>query len=268
MNHAEIAVIGGTGMYQADMLDDTAWREIRTPYGTADVLTGTLKGRPVAFLTRHGKEHSVPPHLINYRANIMALKQLGVKRIIATAAVGSLNEKMKPLDFVLADQFLDFTKNRRNTFFEGGDQGVVHLDVTNPYCGQARVFIEAQAQALGLPVHQGGCYVCTEGPRFETPAEIRMFKQLGGDLVGMTSVPEVLLAKEAGICYATVCMVTNFAAGISPDPLSHEEVIEAMAELNENVSKLIMRVLGEIPEGFHCGCGAMGERFAKIMGGG
>jgi 5'-methylthioadenosine phosphorylase len=261
----EIAVIGGTGVYQADMLRDAGWREARTRYGTAEVLTGRLEDRPVAFLTRHGKGHSVPPHLINYRANIMALKQLGVRRVIATAAVGSLNEAMKPLDFVLADQFLDFTKTRINSFFEGGADGVVHLDVSDPYCRWLRGIVEAQAKALGMPVHQGGCYVCTEGPRFETPAEIRMFKQLGGDLVGMTSVPEVLLAKEAGMCYAVIAMVTNYAAGISENPLSHAEVLEAMDTLSGNISKLIMETLKTVPAEASCDCGRMGEPFDRLM---
>ncbi|MDR1204598.1 MAG: S-methyl-5'-thioadenosine phosphorylase [Peptococcaceae bacterium] len=266
MEPVEIAVIGGTGVYRADMLEDAAWREVRTRYGAAEVLVGRLEGRSAAFLTRHGKGHSAPPHLINYRANIMALKQLGVRRVVATAAVGSLNERMKPLDFVLADQFLDFTKARKNTFFEGGADGVVHLDVSDPYCHEVRSVIEAQAKALGMPVHQGGCYVCTEGPRFETPAEIRMFRQLGGDLVGMTSVPEVLLAKEAGMCYAVIAMVTNYAAGISENPLSHAEVLEAMDTLSGNISRLIMGTLSVMPAEASCGCGNMGERFAKMMG--
>jgi 5'-methylthioadenosine phosphorylase len=268
MAPAEIAVIGGTGVYRADMLKDAEWREVRTRYGAAEVLTGYLENRRTAFLTRHGKGHSVPPHLINYRANIMALKQLGVRRIVATAAVGSLNEAMKPLDFVLADQFLDFTKTRKSSFFEGGAEGVVHLDVSDPYCRDVREIIEAQAKALGMSVHQGGCYVCTEGPRFETPAEIRMFKRLGGDLVGMTSVPEVLLAKEAGMCYAVIAMVTNYAAGISKASLSHAEVLEAMDTLSGNISRLIMGTLSALPAESSCGCGAVGERFAKIMGNG
>jgi 5'-methylthioadenosine phosphorylase len=270
MEPVEIAVIGGTGVYQADMLADAQWREVRTLYGAAEVLVGSLENRPAAFMTRHGRGHSTPPHLINYRANIMALKQLGVRRIVATAAVGSLNEAMKPLDFVLADQFLDFTKTRQSTFFEGGPEGVVHMDVSDPYCYELRRVVEIQAKALGMSVHQGGCYVCTEGPRFETPAEIRMFKQLGGDLVGMTSVPEVVLAREAGMCYAVVAMVTNYAAGISKNPLSHAEVLEAMDALSGNISRLIMRTLPAIPAETSCDCGSMKAQFetqfAKVMG--
>jgi 5'-methylthioadenosine phosphorylase len=267
MEPIEFAVIGGTGVYRADMLEGAAWREVRTRYGGAEVLTGYLGNRRLAFLTRHGKGHSVPPHLINYRANIMALKQLGVRRVVATAAVGSLNEAMKPLDFVLADQFLDFTKTRKNTFFEGGADGVVHLDVSDPYCRRVREVVEIQAKTLGMRVHQGGCYVCTEGPRFETPAEIRMFKQMGGDLVGMTSVPEVLLAREAGMCYAVIAMVTNYAAGISTAPLSHGEVLEAMDTLSGNISRLIMETLRALPAEDGCDCGRGGEQFDRIMAG-
>lgn len=255
----DLAVIGGTGVYNAEMLSKTKEIDIENRYGKVSILTGEYQNRRIAFLSRHGKGHSVPPHLINYRANIMALKELGVKRIIATAAVGSLNEKMKPQDFVIVDQFLDFTKNRQSTFFEGGSEGVVHTDVTQPYCPDLGGFIYQKAQELGLSVHQGGCYVTAEGPRFETPAEIKMYKMLGGDLVGMTSVPEVVLAREAGICYATVAMVTNFAAGISKEALSHAEVLEVMGLLSNNISKLIMAVLGEVPLKGSCSCGGRND---------
>lgn len=254
MLKVDLAVIGGTGVYKADMLEQVKEVEVETPYGKANLLAGLYKGRSVAFLARHGKGHSVPPHLVNYRANIMALKKLGAKRVIATAAVGSLNEKMGPRDFVIIDQFLDFTKSRPQTFFEGGHQGVLHVDVTDPYCREIRQFLLQKARELNFSVHDGGTYVCTEGPRFETPAEIKMFKVLGGDLVGMTSVPEVVLAREVGLCYATVAMVTNFAAGISPDPLTHGEVLQVMSELSANISQLIMTVLETIPLAGNCTC--------------
>jgi 5'-methylthioadenosine phosphorylase len=255
MLKVDLAVIGGTGVYKADMLEQVKDVEVETPYGKVNLIAGFYKGRSVAFLARHGKGHSVPPHLVNYRANIMALKKLGAKRVIATAAVGSLNEKMGPKDFVIVDQFLDFTKSRPQTFFEGGPQGVLHVDVTDPYCREVRQFLLQKARELNFRVHDGGSYVCTEGPRFETPAEIKMFKVLGGDLVGMTSVPEVVLAREAGLCYATVAMVTNFAAGISPDPLTHGEVLQVMDELSANISQLIMTVLETIPLEGNCTCG-------------
>lgn len=254
MVKAELAVIGGTGVYNADMLEKADNVEIATAYGNVNLLVGTYQKRNVAFLSRHGSGHSVPPHLVNYRANIMALKKIGVKKVIATAAVGSLNDSMKPGDFVIVDQFLDFTKARASTFFEGGAKGVVHTDMTDPYCREVREFIYEIALRQGLLVHMGGCYVTAEGPRFETPAEIRMYKMLGGDLVGMTSVPEVVLAREAGLCYATIAMVTNFAAGISPHILSHSEVVEAMNKSSQNISRLIMNILEEIPLNSTCGC--------------
>lgn len=241
-----IAIIGGTGVYDPSILKNVYDDKMNTPYGEVAYKIGEFGDKKIAFIPRHGSHHSIPPHLINYRANIWAIKKLGVGHIIATTAVGSLNERMKPGDFVLVDQFLDFTKNRVSTFYEGGDRGVVHLDVTEPYCPKLRSFIEQAAQQLNLPIHNGGVYVCTDGPRFETPAEIKMFKQLGGDLVGMTNVPEVVLANEAEMCYSTISMVTNFAAGISPQVLTHAEVLEIMAENGEKLKKLIMRSIENI----------------------
>ncbi|MFZ5824457.1 MAG: S-methyl-5'-thioadenosine phosphorylase [Bacillota bacterium] len=250
-----LAIIGGTGVYDPRILENIREEIITTPYGDAKVRIGTYQGEAVAFLARHGTNHSVPPHLINYRANIWALKMLGVERVIATTAVGSVNRNMKPGDFVLTDQFIDFTKGRASTFFDGGEAGVVHTDFTEPYCPEVRAILAGAAKEANIAAHNGGTYVCTEGPRFETPAEIRMFATLGGDLVGMTNVPEVVLAREAGICYTTVSMVTNFAAGISPTNLTHEEVLEVMAANSENLKRLVMAALASIPAERHCHCG-------------
>lgn len=249
-----LAIIGGTGVYDPKILSNIREEEVTTRYGTIRLTIGTYEGQEVAFLPRHGANHSVPPHLVNYRANIAGLKKLGVERVIATTAVGSLNPNMKPGDFVLVDQFLDFTKGRPSTFFEGGPDGVVHTDFTEPYCTELRSIMLKAARGLNITVHDGGCYVCTEGPRFETAAEIKMFAKLGGDLVGMTNVPEVVLAREAGLCYATVSMVTNFAAGISNAPLSHQEVLDMMAANGENLKRLIMTTLPSIPVERHCRC--------------
>lgn len=250
-----LAIIGGTGVYDPRILSDIREEEVRTPYGDVRLRVGTYEGEEVAFLPRHGAKHSVPPHLINYRANIWALKHLGVERVIATTAVGSTNLAMKPGDFVIVDQFIDFTRGRTETFFEGGEQGVVHTDFTEPYCPECRKVMKQAAAGLPVVVHERGCYVCTEGPRFETPAEIRMFQKLGGDLVGMTNVPEVTLAREAGLCYATVSMVTNFGAGISPTPLTHEEVLEVMAQNSENLKRFVMGTLPNLPRERGCTCG-------------
>lgn len=243
---SQIAIIGGTGVYDPNILKNISEKCVSTPYGDVTFKSGEYAGKSVAFIPRHGSKHSIPPHLINYRANIWAMKKIGVTHIIATTAVGSLNLEMKPGDFVIVDQFLDFTKNRVSTFYEGGKRGVVHLDVTEPYCPTLRATIKKAADELGISAHDHGVYVCTEGPRFETPAEIKMFEKLGGDLVGMTNVPEVVLAHEAEICYSTVSMVTNFAAGISPQPLTHAEVLETMATNSDKIRKLIMNSIDKI----------------------
>lgn len=249
-----MAIIGGTGVYDPNILENIRDESVSTPYGDITVKIGEYQGKAVAFLNRHGAGHSVPPHLVNYRANIAGLKKLGVKSIIATAAVGSLNPSMKPGDFVFVDQFLDFTKNRKSTFFEGGEHGVVHVDVTDPYCPELRKVMVEVASGLNLSYHKGGVYVTTEGPRYETPAEIKMFRLLGGDLVGMTSVPEVVLAREAEMCYATVCMVTNFAAGISEYPLTHKEVLDVMAQNSANLRKLAMGTIAKLSVDRTCRC--------------
>jgi 5'-methylthioadenosine phosphorylase len=242
------AIIGGTGVYDPDLLEDTHEIIQETPYGNAAIMIGKYQGNEVAFIPRHGGGHSIPPHLINYRANIMALHMIGVKNILATAAVGSLHFDYKPGSYVLADQFLDFTRTRKNSFYEGGKMGVVHCDMTVPYCPRLRQAMVKAGQEQGLEVINGGVYVCTEGPRFETAAEINMFKQLGGQLIGMTSVPEVCLARELGICYANISIVTNFAAGISPGILTHSEVVEMMKNSIEGVKGVLTASLKYISQ--------------------
>ena len=237
----EIAIIGGTGVYDPKILNNVSEETLITPYGDVTYKVGTYAEKQIAFIPRHGSHHSIPPHKINYRANIWAIKKIGVRKIIATTAVGSLNPLMKPGDFVLIDQFLDFTKNRISSFYEGGERGVVHLDVTEAYCPDLRKTIHMAADTLGISIHKQGVYVCTEGPRFESPAEIKMFSILGGDLVGMTNVPEVVLAHEAEICYSTISMVTNYAAGISKNNLTHGEVLGTMAANVDNIKNLIMK---------------------------
>ena len=247
------AIIGGTGIYDPRILASVREERTSTPYGDVKYTVGEYAGKQIAFIPRHGSKHSIPPHLINYRANIWAMKQIGVHNILATTAVGSLNLSMKPGDFVLVDQFIDFTKGRISSFYEGGERGVVHVDVTEPYCPTLRKLIVKAAIASDISIHERGVYVCTEGPRFESPAEIRMFGKMGGDLVGMTNVPEVILAREAEICYSTVSMVTNFAAGISPQPLTHAEVVETMRENGEKMKRLIMNTIEHIDDQ-ECSC--------------
>ena len=189
----EYAIIGGTGVYDPRLLEDVREERVETPYGAVSLQAGVHRGVEVAFMQRHGAGHAVPPHKINYRANIWGLKLLGVKHILATAAVGSLAEAMRPGHFVIIDQFLDFTNARQQTFFDGGEPGVVHTDMTEPYCPSLRSVLVETGRRQGLDLHTEGVYVCTEGPRFETAAEIRAFRALGGHVVGMTNVPEAVL---------------------------------------------------------------------------
>jgi len=246
------AVIGGTGFYDMEQATLKEKKAVDTKYGRAVVSIYEAGGEKFAFLPRHGEGHKRAPHMVNYRANIMALKQLGVERIIGVCSVGSLQKQIKPGDFVLVDQFLDFTKSRPSTFFD--EEGcVVHTNVTEPYCPEMRESI-AKAMPLKHRLHKKGTYVCAEGPRFETAAEIRMFAALGGDVVGMTGVPECVLARELGMCYASIAVVTNYAAGLGHDTVSHEEVLEEMEKLGKTIQSFIMSCLAAIPENPHCGC--------------
>lgn len=239
----KIAIIGGSGVYNADMLTESMEGRVDSPYGAVNYIGGKMEGEKVVFITRHNRDHSIPPHKINYRANIWALKKLGVKKIIATAAVGSLDPKMTPGQFVIVDQFLDFTKSRINTFFDGEDGKVLHVDLTAPYCPSVRNKILEITKEMHLPTHLTGVYVCTEGPRFETPAEIKMFSQLGGSVIGMTGVPEVVLAREAEMCYASINMVTNMGAGISTTQLNTQEVFDVVGTMNDNLQELLKRIV-------------------------
>ena len=259
----KVGIIGGTGFYDAGIFSGEKDATVSTPYGPVALKTGVCEGREVVFLARHGARHTVPPHLVNYRANIWALREIGAEKVIATAAVGSLQKDLKPGEIVLLDQFLDFTKSRAQTFFEGDESGVLHVDVTDPYCPSLRGEVCRAAGRIEVALHNGGTYVCTEGPRYETPAEVRMFRSLGGDVVGMTSIPEVVLAREAELCYATITLVTNYASGISTRQLSHKEVIAAMNEAQGVLRRLILSVLENISESRPCNC----SQAARELGG-
>ena len=253
---ADIAIIGGSGVYALDLLKNPETTIIDTPFGKSPkIVVGKLGGIKLAFLPRHGKGHTVPPHLVNYRANIWAIKELGVARVLTTTAVGSINPRMRPGELALLDQFIDFTKCRPSTFYEGGKDGVVHIDVAQPYCPELRTTLIKTARELNIKLHPRGVYCCFEGPRFETAAEVKAARRLGGDLVGMTIVPECVLAREAGICYSAIAVVTNFAAGISKVKLTHAEVIELMAENMGRVKKLMLAAIPKIPAVRGCACG-------------
>jgi len=234
----QTAIIGGTGVYGVAGAEH---REVvLTPYGDVEVNIGELRGREIAFLARHGTQHAVPPHLINYRANMWALHKLGIKYVYATCAVGSCNQNYKPGDIVVLKDFIDFTKMRPVTFYDG-HEGVIHTIMSDPYCKNLRVLLSKAAGDTGLKVAGEATYVCTEGPRFETAAEIKMFQTLGADVVGMTNVPEVTLAKELRMCYAAVGIVTNWCTGFGEEA-DHGKILH-MVETNKTaLTDLFVRV--------------------------
>lgn len=237
-----VAIIGGSGLYSlgADFELESAL-QLQTPFGetSAAISQGRWHGARVAFLPRHGPEHRVPPHKINYRANIWALKESGVRRIIAVNAVGGISAEMAPLTLALPDQLIDYSSGREMTFFDGDDGKVEHVDFTHPYSSELRnLLIEAaqQAQSVLIPA---AVYACTNGPRLETAAEIKRLQQDGCDLVGMTGMPEAVLARELGIEYAAVALVVNWAAGIHGDSISMEEIIAIIEQGMGTVNGLL-----------------------------
>jgi 5'-methylthioadenosine phosphorylase len=252
---ADIGIIGGTGVYDPGLFNDKREVKVHTPYGEpSDLVTiGEYSGVAVAFLARHGRGHRIPPHRINSRANIWALKQLGVKRIIAPSAVGSLQQAIKPGDIALPDQFIDFTKTREYTFYDGGQ--VCHVSVADPFCPELRDIANRKTKDLGYPHHSKGTYVCIEGPRFSTRAESKFFKDvMKADIIGMTLVPEVNLAREAEICYLSVATVTDYDVW-SPSPVSSAEVIETLAKNVEKTKKLVAELVPSAAGERKCACG-------------
>lgn len=252
---AEVGIIGGTGVYDQESFEDVKEVKVYTPFGeTSDLVSvGSYKNVKVAFIARHGKNHSIPPHKVNYRANVWALKQLGVKRIIASAAVGSLRKDYGPGTFVIPDQFIDRTKKRLDTFYEGGQ--VCHISAADPFCEQLRPIFINNAKKLGLDVKETGTYVCIEGPRFSTRAESKLFQMWKADVVGMTIYPECILARESELCYASISMVTDYDVW-ADSPVSTKEVIEKAQESNEKLKKLILEALPQLPKTRDCACGS------------
>ena len=245
-----LAIIGGTGLEV--LLEGLEKTQIGTPYGLSPpVSIGKIGEKLAAFLPRHGVHHSIPPHKVNYRASIHALHQIGVKRIIATNAVGAINAKFRSGDFVVPHDLIDFTKSRRFTFFD--DAPVTHVDVSQIYCPETREFLIKAAKRSGVKVWDRAVLICTEGPRYETPAEIRMFRQLGCDVVGMTGAPEAVLARELGMCYATLCFVSNMAAGMQ-ERLTASEVAEVARERMPLVRQILRETVKNLPEERSCPC--------------
>ena len=253
---AEIAVIGGTGFYK--FLEDVTEVKVDTPYGSpSDLISlGTLGGRRVAFLPRHGRHHQLPPHMVNYRANLWALHELGVTRVIGPCAAGSLQPNVKPGDFVICDQFVDRTTGRKDTYYDG--PSAVHISTADPYCPEMRQMAIRAAQEMGVRFHPEGTMVIIQGPRFSTRAESRWFSSMGWRVINMTGYPEVVLARELGMCYVNVSLITDYDAGLEgrPDvaPVTQDEVVKVFAEHNAILKDLIKRIILATPKERGCSC--------------
>jgi 5'-methylthioadenosine phosphorylase len=260
-----IGLIGGSGFYKF-FTGKSREIKIKTKYGwPSDKITiGALFGKKVAFLPRHGRGHKIPPHQIPYQANIAAFKKIGVERIIAPCAVGSLKTKIRPGDFVVCNQFIDRTKKRNDTFFEGPK--VAHLEMADPYCSQLRKIAVGQAKKMKLRIHPQGTAVVIEGPRFSTSAESLWFSKMGWDVVGMTQYPEAVLAGELGICYLNISLVTDYDVGVyaktKAESVSVKQVLDNFGKNIEKLKNLISLIIKNIPEKRTCACQLKTERSA------
>lgn len=250
-----IGLIGGTGVYDPEVFTNVKEYKVYTPFGSPSdkVMVGTIKKHRVAFIPRHGRQHTYPPHLVNYRANIWALKSLGVQRLLTVSAVGSLQDEIKPGDLFIPDQAFDWTRSRKRTFFEEGT--VAHVSVAEPFCPDLSSFIANKAKTLKLPHHYKGTVITIEGPQFSTKAESRFYRAQGFHIIGMTLHPEVYLAREAEICFTNVSMITDYDV-YAEKPVSHEEVQRTMAENLDKVRKLLAEVIPNMSEEQDkCDCG-------------
>jgi len=246
---AEIGIFGGTGIYDSELLQDSKEITIETPYGkTSDTITiGEFKGKKIAFMPRHGKKHSIPPHMINYCANIWAFKELGITRIVSPSAVGSLKEEIKPGDFVLPTQFIDFTKSRKNSFSKEGK--VIHISVADPFCPELQKIVSETANNQDITLHEDCTYACIEGPRFSTKAESRFYKSTGSDIIGMTLVPECQLAREAQMCYVSISTVTDYDVW-AEKPVTAKEVMNTLSKNVQITKKLLAELIDKMSDDF------------------
>ncbi len=254
---ADIGVFGGSGFYS--LLSDAREVTIETPYGApSDKLAiGEIAGKRVAFLPRHGKSHQYPPQSINYRANLWAMKELGVTRIIGPTACGSLKAEVKPGDMVVADQIVDRTSGRKDTFYDGPI--TTHVSFADPYCPQLRPLAVDALRAAGVTTHERGTVVVIQGPRFSTRAESKWFSGLGWEVINMTQYPEAYLARELEICYVNISLITDYDVGLEGqagvEPVSHAEVMKVFSSNNERVKQAIFKIVEAIPAERTCGCG-------------
>jgi 5'-methylthioadenosine phosphorylase len=254
---ATIGIIGGSGLYSMAGLRDTREIRVRTPFGEPSdvIVVGTLEGKRVAFLARHGRGHRILPSEINFRANICAMKQLGVERIISVSAVGSLQEDLRPGEFLVPDQFVDRTKNRVSTFFGGGL--VAHVAFDKPTCSQMSAVLADASVHCAVKVHRRGTYVCIEGPQFSTLAEAHVHRQLRFEVIGMTNVTEAKLAREAELCYATIAMITDYDCWHPEhESVTATQIIATLNQNAENAQKVLREAVRGMPVERSCKCGA------------
>ncbi|MFC1485029.1 S-methyl-5'-thioadenosine phosphorylase [bacterium] len=254
-NKAKIGIIGGSGLYNIEGMENIRQIKIKTPFGmpSGNITIGTLKNTDITFISRHGKGHVINPFEINYRANIYALKLLGVKSIISISAVGSLKENLKPGDLVLIDQFFDNTKSRVSTFFRDGI--VAHVSLANPICENLTNILYKSAKKLNITTHKGGTYLCMEGPQFSTKAESNIYRKLGFDVIGMTNATEAKLSREAEICYASLCFVTDYDCWHdSEENVSVEMVLKILLDNAEKGKKILKESIKNINAIENCEC--------------
>ena len=254
-----IGIIGGSALYRIEGLDVTETKKISTPFGepSDELVIGKMAGKEVVFLPRHQRTHSLLPTEINYRANIFAMKLLGVDRIISVSAVGSLKEEIRPLDVLLVDQFIDRTNQGRSTTFFG-DGFVAHVAFAEPVCPEFKYLIYKSNSALDVKIHDGGTYINMEGPAFSTKAESYLYKSWGADVIGMTNVQEARLSREAGICYSTIAMITDYDCWhLSPEveTVSVEVILENLNKNADMAKKMLVNTIKNLPEKRSCGCG-------------
>ena len=251
----KVGIIAGSGFYEIGGVKIKETREITTPFGNPSdaYRICEFSGREFAFLARHGSPHRLPPHGINYRANIWGLRRIGVERVFSVNAVGGISSHLRPGEIVIPNQIIDLTHGRISTFHEQGE--VVHIDFTDPYCPELMGFLLDAGKISGIDLRESATYVCVNGPRLETKAEIAFFANMGGDVVGMTGMPEACLARELEMCFAGIAVVTNYAAGISPSRLTTAEVIGMMEVSIDKVKDLIFGTLPAVLETRSCECG-------------
>ncbi|MBD3380374.1 MAG: S-methyl-5'-thioadenosine phosphorylase [Candidatus Omnitrophica bacterium] len=254
-----IGVIGGSAIYEIEGLEIKETKKVETPFGepSDEFVIGKLEGKEVVFLPRHQRSHSLLPTEINYRANVYAFKVLGADRIVSISAVGSLKEELRPLDIVLVDQFIDRTNQGRSTTFFG-DGIVAHIAFSDPVCPELKEVIYAANRDLEIKIHDGGTYINMEGPAFSTRAESYLYKSWGADVIGMTNIQEARLAREAGICYSTIAMVTDYdcwRTGTEEEHVTVEMIMDNLAKNAEAAKKMLKNLLREIPEQRDCQCG-------------